>query len=246
MIAIFFARQFHLLVKQVEQQLDPRFSRPTKKNQTEIIYCRNSPLHSTIGELPAMSEVIQTGVALPTRQYYRDLTFTKIGISEWFFDLKDEEVDPNWQGIVDDSVSGSSKNNNETSLIQLAIVRLHTYCFCRSQALCELTDVSAKEKHFFLLWNKFMRTNPILSQIQLPSQLRTFVREHSRLVCEHDLEDELIAHITNMWCEGVIGRWNMLECMRIYNGYVAERRASARTRSPRRTAPQLAAVSGTR
>lgn len=52
-----------------------------------------------------MRQVLQRNVSLPMRQYYRDVTFDKIGISEWFFDLKDEEVDPKWRGIVDDSVS---------------------------------------------------------------------------------------------------------------------------------------------
>lgn len=95
------------------------------------------------------------------------------------------------------------------------------------QALCDLTDVSSKEKHLFSLWNAFMRKKPILSQIQLPSQLRTFVQEHSSTIAEHGLEEELIAHVTNMWVEGVIGRWNMLECMRIYNDFVlAQSRAS--------------------
>lgn len=56
-------------------------------------------------ELPPMRQVLQRNVSLPMRQYYRDVTFDKIGISEWFFDLKDEEVDPKWRGIVDDSVS---------------------------------------------------------------------------------------------------------------------------------------------
>lgn len=52
-----------------------------------------------------MRDVLQTGISPPTRQYYRDVTFHKIGISEWFFDLKDEDIDPEWQGVVDDSVS---------------------------------------------------------------------------------------------------------------------------------------------
>lgn len=99
-------------------------------------------------------------------------------------------------------------------------------CRSHAQALCDLEDVSEKEKLLFLLWNKFMRTNPILSQNLLPSQLRTFVKEHAAIILESNLEEELIAHMTNMWCEGVIGRENKLECMRFYNAFVAQSRTS--------------------
>lgn len=62
-----------------------------------------------------------------------------------------------------------------------------------------------------------MQRNPVLTEIQLPSNLHDFVVEHSTTVATHGLEIPLIAHITNIWLEGVISRQNMVECMRIYD-----------------------------
>lgn len=66
-----------------------------------------------------------------------------------------------------------------------------------------------------------MRSHPILSEIQLSSQLLSFVQENSNVLLEYGLEDELIGHISNMWVEGHIGRWTMLEAMKTYNGHAA-------------------------
>jgi len=66
-----------------------------------------------------------------------------------------------------------------------------------------------------------MKSNPILSQIQLPTQTLNFVRDHCTDFAKHGLEEQLIAHLTNMWYEGVIGRDAMLECMDLYNDFDA-------------------------
>jgi len=91
--------------------------------------------------------------------------------------------------------------------------------FNGKQKLCELTDVTEKEKIFFLLWNRYMQANPILSQIQLPSQTFAFVSAHCSIVLKRRLEEQLIAHLTNMWYEGVIGQECMLKCMDFYNKF---------------------------
>jgi len=36
---------------------------------------------------------------------------------------------------------------------------------------------------------------------------------------ERRLEEQLIAHLTNMWYEGVIGQECMLKCMDFYNEF---------------------------
>jgi len=77
--------------------------------------------------------------------------------------------------------------------------------------------VTEKEKIFFLLWNRYMQANPILSQIQLPSQTFAFVSSHCSIVLERRLEEQLIAHLTNMWYEGVIGQECMVKCMDFYS-----------------------------
>jgi VEFS-Box of polycomb protein len=91
------------------------------------------------------------------------------------------------------------------------------------QALFDMTDILTKEKIFMTLWNNFMRSHPILSEIQLSSQLVSFVQERSNVILDGDLEEELIAHMVNMWVEGHVGRWTMLEAMKVYNLYADQR-----------------------
>jgi VEFS-Box of polycomb protein len=86
-----------------------------------------------------------------------------------------------------------------------------------------MTDVSMREKHFMSHWNNFMRSHPIVSEIQLSSQVESFVRENSSVIFESKLEGELMAHLTNMWVEGHIGQWTMLEIMKGYDSYVKQR-----------------------
>jgi VEFS-Box of polycomb protein len=92
------------------------------------------------------------------------------------------------------------------------------------KALYELTDVTSKEKHFFLMWNEFMRKNPVLSEVQLSANALQFVREYSFAIVDHQLEEQLIAHITNMWYEGVVGRRVLLDCMDLFNELEVQRR----------------------
>jgi VEFS-Box of polycomb protein len=105
-----------------------------------------------------------------------------------------------------------------------------TYTFVslgiRMKALYELTDVTSKEKHFFLMWNEFMRKNPVLSEVQLSANALQFVREYSFAIVDHQLEEQLIAHITNMWYEGVVGRRVLLDCMDLFNELEVQRRTS--------------------
>jgi VEFS-Box of polycomb protein len=91
------------------------------------------------------------------------------------------------------------------------------------QALFDMTDISTTEKLFMTLWNNFMRSHPILSEIQLSSQLLSFVQEHSNVLLQCDLEEELMGHLVNMWAEGHIGQGTMLEAMKIFNSYANER-----------------------
>ena len=98
------------------------------------------------------------------------------------------------------------------------------------QQVCAFADVSEKEKHFFLLWNHFMEDNPILTQIQLPRQTRDFVRRHCADIAAHRLEEQLIAHLTSMWYEGVLGRDCLLQCMDLYHGAHASSSAASRRR----------------
>lgn len=67
------------------------------------------------------------------------------------------------------------------------------------------------------VWNEYMRNNPIIAAVQLPSYLSSFVKLYSSFIFNNKLEDELIKHVTNMWVEGHIGREDMLDSIKIYN-----------------------------
>ena len=86
-----------------------------------------------------------------------------------------------------------------------------------TQALCELVDVSDKEKHFFLLWNNFVRQTPVLLHDELAARSKEFVKEHADMIQSKHLEDQLLAHLLNMWYEGALKRHDMLEAMDLYH-----------------------------
>jgi len=76
-------------------------------NETELVYWRHSKsdVTGTVEEPPTLSKVMKTNVSLPLRQYYRNMTFKKMGISEWLFNIDPKDnVDEQWQSIVDGSV----------------------------------------------------------------------------------------------------------------------------------------------
>jgi hypothetical protein len=65
----------------------------------------NQPSLSVAIEPPLFKEGFRSGISLPMRQYYHDVSFHPIGLSEWLFNLKDIDNDPEWRSIVDTSVS---------------------------------------------------------------------------------------------------------------------------------------------
>ena len=71
------------------------------------------------------------------------------------------------------------------------------------------------------MWNEYTRNCPIRAAVQLPPHLKSFVRIHSTLIFENQLEDELMKHLTNMWVEGHIGQEDMLENMKAYNSIIS-------------------------
>jgi hypothetical protein len=82
------------------------------------------------------------------------------------------------------------------------------------------------------VWNEYMRNYPIIAALQLPSQLKSFVKFHSSLIFGNQLEDELIKHLTNMWVEGHIGREDMLENIKIYNSLVVAKHCCSNVSQP--------------
>jgi hypothetical protein len=73
------------------------------------------------------------------------------------------------------------------------------------------------------IWNEHMRKNPIVFELQLSSNLISFIEENWKRIFVNNLEDEWIIHITNLWVEGQVGREAMLDSMRIYNALVANK-----------------------
>lgn len=55
-------------------------------------------------EIPLFKKVFRSGISLPERRYYHDVTFDPIGLSEWLFNLKDNDYDSEWRSTTDTSV----------------------------------------------------------------------------------------------------------------------------------------------
>jgi hypothetical protein len=73
--------------------------------QLHLLASKKATCDSNWQPFDEFHEAFEANVSLPRRPYFRDVTFDEIALSEWLFDRKDESLDPQWHGIVEDSVS---------------------------------------------------------------------------------------------------------------------------------------------
>jgi hypothetical protein len=185
---------------------------------SKIIYWRDAPENADVAvgdnRIPSWKHSIRRGVSLPLRDYFHNLTFEKIRLTEWLF-AEDELIDEEWQKTVEGSVSTVPCRSigKYNALTRIASV---------SQMLCEYTDVTDNEKRFFWCWNAFMKAHPILAKTSLPRQCYEFVEHYAETILRHHLDKQLICHLTNLWYEGDIGRSHILACMDYYNEFVSK------------------------
>ena len=76
---------------------------------TMILYWHQFPQHSVVQLIPSFFDVCRYNVTLPVRSYFQDVTFTKIGLSEWLFQhnkFNDDQnqIDQSWRHTVDTAV----------------------------------------------------------------------------------------------------------------------------------------------
>jgi hypothetical protein len=96
-ILTFFMRKLHLLV-------EPRHQSSRQEDEIGVVFRRRSSSKIAIKSLPPFHKVFRKRVPLPNRQYYRNITFDPIGLTEWLLNLNEDECDPTWRRIVNTSV----------------------------------------------------------------------------------------------------------------------------------------------
>jgi len=86
-----------------------------------------------------------------------------------------------------------------------------------SELLDELEDVSAKEKHFMKLWNRFIKSTHVIADRDVPEKCRDFILSHRKQLLNAGLRLNLLLHLFNLWDSGVISSDRILYCMSMFD-----------------------------
>jgi hypothetical protein len=73
---------------------------------SKIIYWRDAPESGDVAEgesIPSFKDSIRRGVSLPQRDYFHNVSFQKIRLTEWLF-AEEDVIDDEWQETVEGSV----------------------------------------------------------------------------------------------------------------------------------------------
>jgi hypothetical protein len=81
-----------------------------------------------------------------------------------------------------------------------------------SELLDELEDVTAREKQFMKLWNRFIKSNHIIADKDVPLKCHEFVLIH-RNQLNAGLRLNFLLHLFNLWDSGVISSNRISHCM---------------------------------
>jgi hypothetical protein len=86
-----------------------------------------------------------------------------------------------------------------------------------SELLDELEDVSAREKQFMKLWNRFIKSNHIIADRDVPLKCQEFILMHRKQLLNAGLRLNLLLHLFNLWDSGVISSNRILHCMSMFD-----------------------------
>ena len=86
-----------------------------------------------------------------------------------------------------------------------------------SELLDELEDVSAKEKQFMKLWNRFIKSNHLIADRDMPAKCHEFIVIHRKQLLNAGLRLNLLLHLFNLWDSGVISSNRILHCMSMFD-----------------------------
>ena len=86
-----------------------------------------------------------------------------------------------------------------------------------SELLDELEDVSPKEKQFMKLWNRFIKSNHLIADRDMPEKCDEFIAIHRKQLLNAGLRLNLLLHLFNLWDSGVISSNRIFHCMSMFD-----------------------------
>eukprot|EP00804_Cyclotella_cryptica_P013823 CCRYP_020887-RA/>CCRYP_020887-RA protein AED:0.10 eAED:0.10 QI:0/-1/0/1/-1/1/1/0/632 len=81
----------------------------------------------------------------------------------------------------------------------------------------EFEDVSAKEKKFMQLWNRFIFRHVVIADRDIPGKCHEFIQRYRMELKRDGMRDNLLLHLMNLWDSGVISSVRILACMQVYD-----------------------------
>jgi len=138
----------------------------------------------------------------PVRQYYHSRTNLPICASEWHnMEDSDDEDDDYWIRQLGESL------------------------------MDELGDVSTKEKIFMNLWNTFIKSYVVIPDATIPNKCREFILGHHNQLTRFDLRKHLLLHLFNLWDNGIVLSWEIIQMMDLFDEMKPKRNAQRRNLS---------------
>lgn len=86
-----------------------------------------------------------------------------------------------------------------------------------AELLDDFEDVSPNEKLFMRLWNQFIKCHTVLSDRSIPKRCMSFVRHIGQTLVTHELRQELLLHLFNLWDSGLLSSQHIEACMAEYD-----------------------------
>ena len=87
-----------------------------------------------------------------------------------------------------------------------------------SELLDEFEDVAAEEKQFLTLWNKFIKSNHVIGDRDIPDKCSAFVLTYRNKLIDAGLRLQLLLHLFHLWDSGVISSNRIRQCMSLFDG----------------------------
>ena len=83
--------------------------------------------------------------------------------------------------------------------------------------LSEFEDVSAKEKIFMKLWNRYISSNHCIPDKEIPDRCIEFIQINHSELRRNELRDQLLLHLFNFWDHILISSSHILKCLDTYD-----------------------------
>ena len=78
-------------------------------------------------------------------------------------------------------------------------------------------DVSLDEKIFMKMWNRFMKSHTLTSDIIIPQKCLDFIHTHGVEMVKLNLRSDFLLHIFNFWDSGIVPSANIIDCIKLFD-----------------------------